>query len=136
MTKTNPFKWHHFESEIILLYVRWHLGYSLSYRDLKEMMQEGGLSVDQWHKSSHGSKRWLSIRPSCSCISALALGSRLGDQSRRTREGNVRFYESLEVKLPPPGLLIQKSIHLFKINGYCNTTMANIGGACCLIKIT
>ncbi len=46
MTKTNPFKWRHFESEIILLCVRWYLRYSLSYRDLKEMMQERGLSVD------------------------------------------------------------------------------------------
>jgi transposase-like protein len=32
MTKTNPFKWRHFESEIILLCVRWYLRYSLSYR--------------------------------------------------------------------------------------------------------
>ena len=46
MTKTNPFKWRHFESEIILLCVRWYLRYSLSYRDLEEMMQERGLSVD------------------------------------------------------------------------------------------
>ena len=46
MTKTNPLKWRHFESEIILLCVRWDLRYSLSYRDLEEMMQERGLSVD------------------------------------------------------------------------------------------
>ena len=46
MTKTNPFKWRHFESEIILLCVRWCLRYSMSYRDLEEMMQERGLSVD------------------------------------------------------------------------------------------
>ncbi len=34
------------ESEIILLCVRWYLRYSLSYRDLEEMMLERGLHVD------------------------------------------------------------------------------------------
>jgi putative intracellular protease/amidase len=34
------------EAEIILLCVRWYLRYSLSYRDLEEMMQERGLHVD------------------------------------------------------------------------------------------
>ena len=36
----------HFRDEIILLCVRWYLRYSLSYRDLEEMMAERGLSVD------------------------------------------------------------------------------------------
>lgn len=34
-----------FESEIILLLVRWYLKYSLSYRDLVEMMEERGLHM-------------------------------------------------------------------------------------------
>ena len=34
------------EAEIILLCVRWYLRYSLSYRDLEEMMAERRLSVD------------------------------------------------------------------------------------------
>lgn len=42
----SPFKWHHFEPTIILLCVRWYCRYSLSYRDLEEMMRERGLSVD------------------------------------------------------------------------------------------
>ena len=46
MDPKNPFKWRHFESEIILLNVRWYLRYSLSYRDLEEMMLERGLRVD------------------------------------------------------------------------------------------
>ncbi len=46
MTEQNPFKWRHFESEIILLCVRWYLRYSLSYRDLEEIMLERGLHVD------------------------------------------------------------------------------------------
>ena len=42
----NPFKWRHFQSDIILLCVRWYLRYSLSYRDLEEIMLERGLHVD------------------------------------------------------------------------------------------
>ena len=40
------FKWKQFQPEIILLNVRWYCRYSLSYRDLEEMMAERGLSVD------------------------------------------------------------------------------------------
>src|SRR5437588_9798329 len=46
MNQQSPFKWRHFEAEIILLCVRWYLRYSLSYRDLEEMMAERGLAVD------------------------------------------------------------------------------------------
>jgi len=41
----NPFKWHHYQGEIIVLCVRWYLRYALSYRDLEEMMSERGLRV-------------------------------------------------------------------------------------------
>ncbi len=46
MDNSTPFKWRHFEADIILLCVRWYLRYSLSYRDLEEMMLERGLHVD------------------------------------------------------------------------------------------
>jgi IS6 family transposase len=46
MNASSPFKWRHFEAEIILLCVRWYLRYSLRYRDLKEMMRERGLQVN------------------------------------------------------------------------------------------
>jgi transposase, IS6 family len=46
LTKSDPFKWRHYQSEIILLCVRWYLRYALSYRDLEEMMNERGLSLD------------------------------------------------------------------------------------------
>ncbi len=46
MDTSNPFKWRHFQAEIILLCIRWYLRYSLSYRDLEEMMLERGLNVD------------------------------------------------------------------------------------------
>jgi transposase, IS6 family len=40
------FKYRHFEPQIILLCLRWYLRYSLSYRDLEEVMVERGLCVD------------------------------------------------------------------------------------------
>ncbi|GHO63423.1 IS6 family transposase [Ktedonobacter sp. SOSP1-52] len=46
MTEQNPFKWRHFQAEIILLCVRWYLQHALSYRDLEEMMFERDLHID------------------------------------------------------------------------------------------
>ena len=46
MTDQHPFKWRHFQADIILLCVRWYRRYSLSYRDLEEMMLERGMYVD------------------------------------------------------------------------------------------
>jgi IS6 family transposase len=46
MDTSKPFKWRHFQDEIILLCVRWYLRYPLSYRDLEEMMLERGLHID------------------------------------------------------------------------------------------
>jgi transposase, IS6 family len=46
VSRLKLFKYRHFEPEIILLCLRWYLRYSLSYRDLEEMMFERGLSVD------------------------------------------------------------------------------------------
>lgn len=46
MNPKHPFKWRHFQSDIILLCVRWYLRYPLSYRNLSEMMLERGLTVD------------------------------------------------------------------------------------------
>jgi IS6 family transposase len=43
---SSPFKWRHYEPEIILLCVRLYLRYQLGYRDLEEMMKERGLLVD------------------------------------------------------------------------------------------
>ena len=40
------FKGRHFEDELIILCVRRYLRYSLSYRDLEELMAERGLQVD------------------------------------------------------------------------------------------
>ena len=43
---SNFFKWKPYEGEIILLNVRWYLKYPLSYRNLKEMMIEIGIQID------------------------------------------------------------------------------------------
>ena len=40
------FRGRHFEDVVIVLCVRWYLRYSLSYRDLEEMMAERGLAID------------------------------------------------------------------------------------------
>jgi transposase, IS6 family len=45
MQKKNLFKWKHYQPEIILLTVRWYLRYSLSFRNLVEMMEERGLCM-------------------------------------------------------------------------------------------
>jgi transposase-like protein len=45
MSKTNRYKWRHYEPEIILLCVRWYLTYPLSYRQVAEMVNERGLDV-------------------------------------------------------------------------------------------
>jgi len=46
MDTSTPFKWRHFQSEIILLCVPCYLWYPLCYRDLEEMMLKRGLYVD------------------------------------------------------------------------------------------
>ena len=48
MVRVRPklFRGRHFQDEIIILCVRWYLRYSLSYRDLEEMMAERSLGVD------------------------------------------------------------------------------------------
>jgi transposase-like protein len=47
MTKSNLFKWRHYQPEIILLCVRWYLTYALSYREVAEMVSERGWAIHQ-----------------------------------------------------------------------------------------
>ena len=47
------FKWRYFKQYIILMLDRWYLAYSLSYRDVEELVLERGLKVnhsriDRW----------------------------------------------------------------------------------------
>ena len=45
MNPKSPFKWRHYQSDIILLCVRWYLSYPLSYRQVMEMVNERGLDI-------------------------------------------------------------------------------------------
>ena len=40
------FSGRHFPKDVIMQGVRWYVAYSLSYRDMEELMQERGVSVD------------------------------------------------------------------------------------------
>ena len=40
------FKWRQFEPEMILLAVGWYLRFSLSYRDVEELLAERGFLID------------------------------------------------------------------------------------------
>ena len=42
---TDLFKGRHFDQQVIILCVRWYLGYKLSSRDLVEMMGERGIEL-------------------------------------------------------------------------------------------
>jgi transposase, IS6 family len=44
-TISGLFKWRQFEPEVILLAVGWYLRFSLSYRDVEELLQERGITV-------------------------------------------------------------------------------------------
>jgi transposase-like protein len=39
------FKRHHFDKDIVLLYVYWYLAYPLRYRNFAEMMEEHGVDA-------------------------------------------------------------------------------------------
>jgi transposase-like protein len=46
MSDAPLFKWRHFQADIILCAVRWYLRYTLSYRDVEELLRERGVWVD------------------------------------------------------------------------------------------
>jgi transposase-like protein len=56
------FKWRHFAAEVILCAVRWYLRYSLSYRDVQELLVERGLEINhttvwRWVNAMHRNSR-------------------------------------------------------------------------------
>ena len=82
---------------IIILCVRWYLRYSLSYRDLEEMMVERGLSVDHvtiW--------RWVQ-RYAPILNQRLRRERRDPNRSWRVDETYVRGCQQLDVPLPSRG---------------------------------
>ena len=45
MNLSSPFKWRHYQPEVILLCGRWYLSHPLSYRQVTEMVNERGLDI-------------------------------------------------------------------------------------------
>ena len=56
-----PFRKRQFAAEIIVTCVRWYLRFSLSLRDVEELMAERGLSVD--HRAMHPCQCFGGIAP-------------------------------------------------------------------------
>jgi transposase, IS6 family len=46
MSDLSRFKWHHFQADVILCGMRRYLRSTLSYRDVEELLQERGVTVD------------------------------------------------------------------------------------------
>jgi len=46
MARRNPFKHNRFPQDVILLGVRWYCRYPLSYRDVRDLLAERGITVD------------------------------------------------------------------------------------------
>jgi len=44
--RPRPVQMRQFEPEVILLAIKWYLRFSLSYRDVEELLQDRGISVD------------------------------------------------------------------------------------------
>ncbi|VAW71085.1 Transposase and inactivated derivatives-like protein [hydrothermal vent metagenome] len=75
------FKGRHFSKEMILQSVRWYLAYSLSYRDIEEMIQERGFEVD--HSTIH--RRVIHYTPQLESIF---------HQKKKRPGGRWRLYET------------------------------------------
>jgi hypothetical protein len=58
------FKWRQFEPEVILLAVGWYLCFSLSYRDVEELLAERGLRADHvtvWRWVQRYARKWNNV---------------------------------------------------------------------------
>src|SRR5215472_3842284 len=60
------FKWRQFEPEVILLAVGWYLRFSLSYRDVEELLAERGLP----RRSRHSLEVGPALRPGTGAATA------------------------------------------------------------------
>ena len=81
------FKGRHFQKDMIVQSIRWYLAYALSYRDIEEMMQERGFSVD--HSTIN---RWvLHYSPQLEAAFRKGVGSHFGGASRQFAFRKVCF---------------------------------------------
>jgi hypothetical protein len=98
MQKNRPalFRRRHFEDQIIVLCVRWYLSYSLSDRDLEEMMAERNLSVDHSTIALSGT-----VRNSVdACVARLGIQTGPGEWMRRMFESQGAGLTSTEPSIP------------------------------------
>src|SRR5206468_1671211 len=97
MDQQNPFKWRHFEADIILLCVRWYLRYSLSYRDLEEMMRERGLSVDHTTMYRWVQRSALELEKRCRPhLKAFTDSWRMNETSIKVRKTWMYLYRAVD----------------------------------------
>src|ERR1700736_3630443 len=84
------FKWRQFEPEVILLAVGWYLRFSLSYRDVEELLAERGLHADhvtvwRWvQRYAPEMERRLRSRDTRKPAFSLVLGSLAHDRRLRS----------------------------------------------------
>jgi hypothetical protein len=64
-----PFKWRHFEGDVMPLCVRWYLRYGLSYRDVKELAREREAIGGPHHRVSLGAALCLGVGQVVSALS-------------------------------------------------------------------
>ena len=89
MDRKNPFKWRHFEREIILLNVRWYLRYALSYRDLEESLAKPGLGFQSFHTA------WRTLR-GYEAMHMIRKGQ-VNGVGKRDIKNQINFHESEEL---------------------------------------
>src|SRR5271157_593133 len=70
ITRPAIFKWRQTEPGLILCAVRWYLRYSLSLRDIEELLEERGLNVDHTTSGAGCSVTALSWSSDCDSISS------------------------------------------------------------------
>ncbi|GHO97448.1 hypothetical protein KSF_074960 [Reticulibacter mediterranei] len=49
MSHQHPFKWRHYQAEVIVLCVRWYLRYALSYRESSRNHEGAGAAYQSQH---------------------------------------------------------------------------------------
>lgn len=64
-----PFKWRHFEGDVMPLCVRWYLRCALSYRDVEELARERGAIGEPHHRVSLGAALRLGVGQVVSALS-------------------------------------------------------------------
>jgi transposase, IS6 family len=105
MDTSSPFKWRHFQADIMLLCVHWYLRYySLSYRDLEEIMLGRGLHID--HTTVYRSCTTLCSRTGETRPSPSQSYNRFMARGRNECEGE----EGVDVPLPSSGLGIRNTL--------------------------